>query len=64
MRHGRPIQYTRHLPHGVAGAVARDVGHGGDKFVIPDAAIIRAGDGAKCEATVIGFQCFQQLGAV
>jgi len=40
------------------------VNHGGDKLVIPDAAIIRAGDGAKLDATVIGFQCFQQLSAV
>src|SRR5713226_4708199 len=46
MRHGRPIQHARHLPHGVAGAVARDVDHGGDKLVIPDAAIIRPGYGA------------------
>ena len=64
MRHGRPIQHARHLPPGVAGAVARDVDHGGDKLVIPDAAIVRAGDGAKLDATVIGFQCLQQLGAV
>ena len=64
MRHGRPIQHARHLPHGVAGAVARDVNHGGDKLVIPDAAIVRTGDSAKCEATVIGFQCFQQLSGV
>ena len=62
--HRRPVQHARHFPPCVAGAVARDVHHGGDKLVIPDAAIFRAGDGAKLDATVIGFQRFHQFGAV
>jgi hypothetical protein len=48
----------------VASAVARDLDHGGDKLVVPDAAIVRPGDGTKLDATVIGFQRFHQFGAV
>jgi len=37
--------------------------HGRDKFVIPDAATIRPGHGAKLDAIVNGLQCFHQFGA-
>src|SRR6267142_2039104 len=45
-------------------SVARDLHHGGDELVVPDAAVIRAGHGAKLDAAVIGFQCFHKLGAM
>ena len=47
VRHSRPIQHARHLPHGVSRAVASNPHDGGDKLVIPDAAIVRAGHGAQ-----------------
>jgi hypothetical protein len=64
MHHRIPVEHARNLPPGIAGPVTRDLHHGGDKFVIPDAAIVRPGHGAKFDAAVIGFQCFQQLGAM
>ena len=64
MRHGVPVEHARHLPPCIAGAVARDLHDGGDKFVIPDAAIVRPGHGAKLDAAVIGFQGFHQFGAM
>src|SRR5450631_4748916 len=54
MRHRLPGEHARDLPPCIAGPVARDVNHGGDKFVIPDAAIVRAGDRAKLDASATG----------
>jgi hypothetical protein len=64
MRHRLPVEHARDLPPCIAGPVARDVDHGGDKFVIPDAAIVRAGDRAKLDASVTGFQGLHLLAAM
>ena len=64
MRHGRPIQNARHLPHGIADAIARDLHDGGDKFMVPDAPVVRAGHGAKLNAPILGFQCLHQFAAM
>ncbi len=62
--HGRPIQNARHLPAGFAQPVARDLPHRADKFVVPDAAIVRPGDRAQFGAPVIGLKALDQLGAM
>ena len=62
--HGRPVQHAGNLPARVACAVARDLHHGGDQLMVPDAAIVRAGDGAKLDPAVLGLQRLHQLGAV
>src|SRR5450631_4065823 len=64
MRHRLPVEHARDLPPRVAGSIARDVNHGGDKFVIPDAAIVRAGNRAKLDAAVTGFQGLHLLAAM
>jgi len=64
MRHCLPVEHARDLPPCIAGPVARDVNHGGDEFVIPDAAIVRAGDRAKLDASVTGFQRLHLLAAM
>lgn len=40
----------------VAGVVAGDALHGLDRFMIVNAPIVRAGDGAQLRPTVFGFQ--------
>jgi len=52
------------FPSRIAGPVACNLHRGGDKFVVPDTTIVRAGHGTKFDATVIGFQCFHQFSAV
>ena len=64
VRHGRPIQNARHFPHGIARAVARDLHHGGDKLMVPDAAVVRSGHGAQFNASVFRFQRLHKLGAM
>ena len=64
MRHGLPVEHARHLPSGVAGAIACDLHDGGNEFVVPDAPIVRPGDGAKLNASVVGFQGFDKLAAM
>ncbi len=64
MRHAVPIEHARHLPPRISGPVACDFHDGCDKFVIPDTPVVRPSDRAKLDATVIGLQCFHQLGAV
>lgn len=59
--HRSPIQNARHLPHGVTGTIARDLHHGGDKLVIPDTAIVRAGYGAKFNAPVCRLEGLHQF---
>ena len=50
---GRPVEHAGHLPAGVARAVAGDALHRRDQFMVEDAAIVRAGDGAQLDAAVI-----------
>jgi hypothetical protein len=64
VRHGRPIQHAGDLPHRIAGAVSGDAHDGGDKLMVPDAAIVRAGHGAKLNAAIVRFQRLHKLGAV
>src|SRR3546814_17039056 len=45
--HRRPVEQTRHLPARVADPVARDLHHGRDQFMNPDAAVIGTGHRAK-----------------
>lgn len=47
---------TGHLTVRVAGVVAGDALHGLDRFMIVNAPIVRAGDGAQLRPTVFGFQ--------
>ena len=61
---GRPVEHARHLPARVAGAVARDALHGGDQFVVVDAAIVGAGHGAQLRAAIRDLHGLDLLGAV
>ena len=61
---GRPVEHARHLPAGVAGAVAGDALHGRDQLMVEDAAIVRAGDGAQLDAAVLDLQRLDLLGAM
>lgn len=61
---GRPVEHARHLPAGVARAVAGDALHGFDQFCVEYPPIIRAGDGAQFHAAVVGFQRLDLLGAI
>ena len=61
--HGRPVEQTRHLPARVASAVAGNPHHRLDQFVIPDAAIVGAGDGTQFDAAIIRLQRLHQFGA-
>jgi len=62
--HGLPVENAGHLPDRVTGTVPGDLHDGGDQFMIPDAAIIRACDGAKLDASIVRFQRLHKLGAV
>lgn len=64
VRHGRPIEQARHLPSRVACPFAGDFHDRGDQLMVPDAAIVAAGDGAQLYPPVIGFQRLHQLGSV
>ena len=60
----RPVEHARHLPARVAGAVAGDLLHGVDQFMVEDPAVIRAGHRPQLEATVLDFERLHLLGAV
>ena len=60
----RPVEQARHLPARVADAVAGDAHDRRDQLVIPDAAVVGAGDGAQLDPAVVGLQRLHQLGAV
>ena len=61
---GGPVQHARYLPTGVARAVARDALDGGDKFMVVDAAIVGAGDGAQLRAAIRDLHGLDLLGPV
>ena len=60
----RPVERAGHFPARIASSVPRDLLHGRHEFVVVDAAIIRAGDGAQFRAPVFGFQRLDLLGSV
>ena len=61
---GRPVEDAGHLPARVARAVAGDALHGPDEFMVVDAPIVRAGDGAKLHPSVISLERLDLLGAM
>ena len=64
VRHGRPVEQARHLPARIARALAGDLHDRGDQLMVPDAAIVRAGDGAQFDPPVVRLQRLHQLGPV
>jgi hypothetical protein len=62
--HARPVEQARDLPSGIAGAVAGDLHHRGDQFVIPDPAIVGSGDGAQFGASILGLERLHEFRAV
>ena len=61
---GRPVEHAGHLPARIAGTIARDALDSLGKFMVVDAAVIGAGDGAQVDAAVVGFQRLDLLGPV
>ncbi len=62
--HGRPVQHAGDLPSRVAGAISGNFLHSGDQLVIPNTAIIWAGDGAKFDSAIVRLQCFHEFRTV
>ena len=60
----RPVEHAGHLPARVAGAVAGDLLHGLDQFMVEYAAIVRAGDRPQLKASVLDLQRLDLLGAM
>jgi hypothetical protein len=61
---GRPVEDARDLPAGVASAVAGDLLHGFDEFMVVDPAIVRAGYSAQFNAAIVSLQRLDLLGPV
>ncbi len=59
--HRVPVEHARHLPSHIARAVSGDLAHGADKLVVPDATIVRPGDGAQFQPAIVGFKGLDQF---
>jgi hypothetical protein len=59
--HCRPIQDTRHFPHGVTGAITGDLHDRRDEFVVPDAAVFRSGHCSQLEPPIVHLERFDEL---
>ena len=61
---GGPVEHTGHLPSCITGAVAGDPLHGGNQFMVIDAAVVGAGDCAQFNASVLDLKRLDQFGTV